>query len=474
MLELDPTVQVSVLEAGPRPGGVLNTVRQDGYLIEHSADNFITNVPWALDLCRRLGLESELLTTNAAHRQAKVVFHGRLEEIPAGFFLMAPTRVGPVLKTPVLSLGGKLRLLAEPLVPRGGQDDESLASFVRRRLGREVFERLVQPLVGGIYTADPEKLSLAATLPRFLELERQYGSLVLAALRGAAVSDSANGDSRRGAAGSSSAARYSMFMAPRGGMITLVHALVDRLPAGSLRLNAPVERIRRGEDGRWQLALAGAAGTSSGSQAANGSAETIEADAVIVAVPAYRAAAMLDGVDSQLAGLLSQIPYAGTAIVCAGYDRQSFGVPLDSFGFVVPACERRRILAASFSSIKFPGRAPEGEVLVRVFLGGACQPEIAELNDAAIREIAAAELAELLKISAPPRFQQVVRWPRSMPQYHVGHLKLVAQIQELAGRHPRLALAGNAYQGVGVPQCVRSGEAAAEAVMRTTPAPAAR
>lgn len=468
-----------MLEAGPRPGGMLNTVRQDGYLVEQSADNFITNVPWALDLCRRLGLESELLPTNAAHRQAKVVFRGRLEEVPPGFFLMAPTRFGPVLKTPLLSLRGKLRLLAEPLVPRSRQDDESLASFVRRRLGSEVFERLVQPLVGGIYTADPEKLSLAATLPRFPQLERQYGSLLIAALRGAAVSDSAaqgNGGAAtgQGAGKHTSGARYSMFMAPREGMISLINALVARLPAASLRLNTAVEKIRRTADGRWLLALAATAARADGGRTADGLAEEVSADAVIVAVPAYRAAAMLEEVDGELSQSLSQIPYAGTAIVCAGYERQAIGAPLDSFGFVVPACERRRILAASFSSIKFPGRAPEGDVLVRVFLGGACQPEMAELDDTTLCRIAAEELAALLRISSPPRFQQVVRWPRSMPQYHVGHVQLVAKIQEQAGRHRGLALAGNAYQGVGVPQCVRSGEAAAEAVMRTTPAPAGR
>ena len=454
-----------MFEASDRFGGVLQTVRRDDFLIEKSADNFITNVPWALDLCRRLKIEPDLLHTNAAHRQAKVVFQGRLHDVPAGFLLMAPTQLWSVLTTPLLSVSAKLRMLAEVFVPRArGQDDESLASFVRRRLGNEVFERLVQPLVGGIYTADPEQLSLAATLPRFLDMEQKYGSLLMAAARGGAVSD-APGNTR------TSGARYSMFVAPREGMSGLVQALIDQLPPESLRLGAPVDRIARAADGSWQVTLAASSETA---ESATGASETIAADAVIVATPAYRTAEMLSDVDGELAGLLRKIPYAGTTIVVAAYHRDQFGVPVDCFGFVVPACERRRILAASFSSVKYPGRAPEGSVLVRTFVGGACQSELAELDDEAVRRLVNEELGQLLKISGAPIFEQIVRWPRAMPQYHVGHLDLVAEIERRAAQHDGLALAGNAYRGVGVPQCVKSGEAAAEAIMKTSPAPVGR
>jgi oxygen-dependent protoporphyrinogen oxidase len=342
-----------------------------------------------------------------------------------------------------------LRLLGETLVPaRASQDDESLGSFARRRLGREAFERIVQPLVGGIYTADPEKLSLRATLPRFVEMERRHGSLIRAARR---QRDALEPEAAAPAGG----ARYGLFVAPRDGLSSLIDAIVRRLPPGTVRLDSRVDAISRRPDGSWQVCVAAA------SPAAP---ETVECQGLIVAVGAPAAARLVDPLDRALGADLRRIEYAGTAIVSLAYRRPQIAHPLDAFGFVVPAVENRRILACSFASVKFDGRAPAGTALVRVFIGGACQAELAELPEDELRAIAIDELGSLIGAAGEPIFCDVTRWPRSMPQYHLGHCELVARIEQAVAAWPNFALAGNAYHGVGIPNCIHSGELAAKRV----------
>ncbi len=449
LCEKAPEAEVRVFDASPTAGGVLQTEQRDDFLIERSADSFITNVPWGLDLCRRLGLEDELLHTDDAHRRAFIVRRGKLVPTPEGFMLMSPRRLWPILSTPLLGPGGKIRLLAEYFIPaRKSQQDESLASFATRRLGRQAFERLVQPLVAGIYTADAEKLSVSAALPRFVEMEHQYGGLIRAALR----------ERRRQAAnGDQSGARYSLFLAPRRGMTQLVEALVARLPAGSLRLQTPVQEVAPDPAGGWSLRLPD--GT-----------ETFAA--VVVAAPAHCAASLLAGVDSQLAEPLRGIPYASSAVVSLGYRRDKIAHPLNGFGFVVPAIEQRPILAGSFSSVKFAGRAPADHVLIRVFLGGAGHEDLVDLDDDALRELASGELRDLLGARGEPVVSLVCRWREAMPQYHLGHAQRVARIDERLATHAGLEVAGNAYHGVGVPNCVHSGEQAAQRILqKLRPAP---
>ncbi len=451
LCELDPACQVTLLEAGSRLGGVLETARRDGFLIERSADNFITNVPWAVDLCRRVGLSDQLLPTRSEQRNAMVVHAGRLERVPQGFMLMAPARLGPLLATPILSPWGKLRLLGEYFVPRRTEsEDESLASFARRRLGREAFERIVQPLVGGIYAADPERLSLTATMPRFVEMERRWGGLI----RGARHERSSEtADATSDVAG----ARYGMFVAPRDGLASLVAAIAARLPEGSVRLGTRVESLSRGEQGGWVAKYSGN----------DGVATTLECDAVILAIGAPDAARLLEPIDNALAGELAAIEYAGTSIVSLAFRRDQVTHPLDGFGFVVPAIEKRPILAGSFSSVKFAGRAPQDTVLIRVFIGGALQSELAELDDHRLRQIALDELRSLIGARGEPLFADIARWPRSMPQYHLGHCQRVERIEAAVAHWPGLALAGNAYHGVGIPNCIHSGEMAAEEINRS-------
>jgi len=462
IVERAPDCEVKLFEAGDRLGGALHTVRHDGFLLEMGADNFITSVPYALDLCRRIGFADNLLESNPAHRRALVARSGRLYPVPEGFMLMEPRQIWPVLRSPLLSLRGKLRLLSEWFIPaRQDGGDESLASFARRRLGSEAFERLVQPLVAGIYTADPEKLSLAATLPRFLDMERQHGGLIRAARRQRAVGDknggaAANNDARAGEdkleSTRGSAARYSLFVAPRDGMQSIVEAVAARLPAGAAQLNTPLARLAPRPSGGWDVSIEGVASPQA-------------FDAVILATPAYAAGQLVEGFDGQLGASLASIDYASSAVIVAAYEERQFGRPLDAFGFVVPDIERRPIIAGSFASVKYPGRAPAGWVVVRIFVGGAARPELATAPDDELQAIVARELGDLLGLRGPPRFTHIARWHRAMPQYHVGHMQLVAKINERANSWRGLALAGSAYQGVGVPGCIHSGEEAAERVL---------
>lgn len=446
IVELAPRTEVVLLEADSRIGGVLETVRQNGFSFERSADNFITNVPWAIDLCRRLGIEDQLLQTNNKFRQAFVVHRGRLCKIPEGFLIMAPSRIWPVLTTPILSPLGKLRLAGEYFVrPRRDDEDESLASFAKRRLGREAYERIVQPLVGGIYTADPEKLSVRATMPRFRDMERQHGSMIRAMWKKPA--DRPKKDQ------SSSGARYSMFVTPRHGLSSMVEAIAARLPGNTIRTQSPVEAITRpsdGRNGRWNVAISGPSPTQ------------LEVDAVIIATPSHVGAKLLADVDQELARWLDTIQHSSCAVVSLGFRREQIGHPMDGFGFVVPLVENRQILSGSFSSVKYAGRAPDGCELIRVFVGGACQSDLVDLADAALIETVTRELADLMSIQGPPIFQHIDRWRSVMPQYHLGHQELVERIERRTAEIAGLELAGNAFHGVGIPNCIQSGEQAAE------------
>lgn len=446
LTELDPKLSVTLLERSDRLGGVLDTHRDDGFLLERGADNFITNVPWGVDLCQRLGLGDQLLETDRQHRGAFVVRKGKLRRIPQGFIIMAPSRVWPVVATPIFSLGGKLRIARELFVRARADDaDESLAEFVIRRFGQEAYDRLVQPLIGGIYTGDPRRLSLQATMPRFREMEQNHGSLIRAMIRQTARAARAERQSSGG--------RYSMFVAPRDGLASLIQALGRRLPAGAVRLGAHVTRLARAADGRWSLEQA----------ERGGPAEPY--DAVVVATPAGEAARLLRPLDQHLAEPLAAIHHSGCCTVTLAYQRAQVRHPLDGFGFVVPAHEGRQVLSGSFVSVKYPGRAPEGQTLIRVFIGGALQAELLDLPDERLVAIAVRELQQLLGIDGPPGLRRVARLPASMPQYYVGHRQRVAAIQTRAAAAGGLFLTGNAYHGVGIPFCVHGGEQTAQRVV---------
>ena len=434
-------LDVRVVEARDRLGGTIATERTDGFLIEAGPDSFLSEKPWALDLSRRLGLESRLVRTDDRFRKVFVWFRGRLHPLPDGFQLLAPTRLAPFAGSSLFSWRGKVRMALDLMLPRGGGalgDDESLGAFVRRRLGREALERVAQPLVAGIYTADPEELSVAATVPRFVEVERRHRSVILGLRRGLAQAPLPG----------TSGARWSLFVTFADGMQTLVTTLADRLPDSAIVLGQRVSAVER-DGGRWRV-------TSS-------DGVRFEADRVIVAAEAHVAARLLRYVDPALATLLGDIEYAGAATVSLGFRRADVPHPLDGFGFVVPRSEGKAVLAATFSSVKYPGRAPAGHVLIRCFLGGALNAEILREDDASLIGRARAELGDALGITAEPVLVRASRWPASMPQYRVGHLARIDAIEHRARALPGLHLAGAAYRGVGIADCVRAGEAAAEA-----------
>ncbi|MBI5507096.1 MAG: protoporphyrinogen oxidase [Deltaproteobacteria bacterium] len=442
-------LELIVLESGPRAGGVIESSRRDDCLLELGPDSIITEKPWARALCEEIGLGERIIGTSPNCRQSFVALGNKLHPIPEGFYMMAPSRLTPFVLTRLFSPAGKARMALDLLLPRRTDGaDESLGDFVRRRLGREALERAAQPMVGGVYTADPDKLSLRATMPRFLEMERKHRSLIVAM---AATRRRAMGSSAGGAAeGSAAGPRYSLFISLDKGLSVLPERLCELLPAGALRTGAMVERIERSEvpgTARWVVQTLG---------------ERIEADAVCLATPAHASARIVESVAPELARSLNSIEYASSATVNLVYRRADIAHALDGFGFVVPAVERRTLLACTFSSIKYAGRAPSGKVLIRAFVGGALFPEACEMSDEAMTAGIRKDLGELLGVRAQPSDLLITRWPRSMPQYNVGHLGRVAHIDDEASRLPGLALAGAAFGGVGIPDSVRSGEAAAE------------
>jgi oxygen-dependent protoporphyrinogen oxidase len=469
-------VQLTLLEASPQLGGIVQTKQRDGFLLERGPDSFISEKPEALDLARRLGLESHVIETNENHRRSFIVRQGRLLPVPEGFHLLAPAQLWPFVTSGIFSWPGKARMAMDLLLPRrtlngntGANPDESLASFVRRRLGQEALERMAQPMVGGIYTADPEKLSLQATMPRFLEMERKHRSVIRALRKeresGARHLASSHRTTREGTSG----ARYSLFLSFDRGMQVLTDKLADRIlnftgPGNedcsssqvSLRVNTVVESLtveRRESSAKWLIKT--------------NRNETLAADAVCLALPAHISARLLSSVDAGMASELSGISYASSATINLAFKRSDIPHPLDGFGFVVPFIEKRTLIACTFSSVKFAGRAPDGFVLLRGFIGGALQPELAQLEETQLVSLIRADLRDLLDVTVSPLFAEVSRWRDSMPQYHLGHLARVKRIEEHVTSLPGLALAGNAYSGIGIPDCVRSGEKAADGILNS-------
>lgn len=434
---------VLLVESGNRLGGVIQTIRANGSVWECGPDSFITQKPAGINLCQRLGLSERLINTNQKFRRAFIAFRGKLHPVPEGFSMMAPARWWPFVVSPLFSPIGKIRVAMDLLLPKrsiGG--DESLADFVERRLGQEALQRVAQPLLGGVYTADPAKLSLRATMPRFLELESKYGSVI----KGLMVEQRGNPGSRH-----ESGARYGTFVSLDDGLQVLVDALAAKLPAGALLLNSPVSQVARDSgEPSWDVVL--------------NSGERLAADFVVLATSAETASGLVARADPKLSSQLATVESASSVVINLTYNRADISHPLDGFGFVVPAVEPSSLIACSFSSVKFAGRAPEGMVQLRAFLGGALNPHISELDDGELLKSTQRDLRRYLGVAAEPTFKMISRWSRSMPQYQVGHLDLVAKIESHLNSLNGLYVAGNAYCGVGIPDCIASGEQAAESI----------
>ncbi|HZP23466.1 MAG TPA: protoporphyrinogen oxidase [Terriglobales bacterium] len=434
-----------LFEGSQRLGGCMSSDHVEGCLVEAGPDSFLTEKPWAASLCKELGLGEQLIGSNDTQRKTYIVVHGRLIAMPDGLMFMVPTKLAPTALSPLFSWGTKLRMAQELLhPPRPMQDDETVAQLVERHFGAEVVDRLADPLLSGVYGGDAGKLSARAVLPRFVEMEEKYGSLSRAMLAA----------HRKMAAASKTQAPRPLFTSLRDGMQQMVDALVGRLQAESIRLRQHVRRVYA-EDAGWRVTLEPAG-------------EELF-DAVIVATPANVAGVLLDGVDAGLARNLLGVTYSSSVTVTLGYYKQQLAALPPGFGFLVPRSEGRRMLACTFVHNKFPHRAPADKGILRCFLGGARDEEVLSLSDEEIVATVRRDLRELLKLDVLPIFARVYRWREAMAQYEPGHIARVAEIERRVAELPGLAIAGNAYHGIGVPDCIRSGTEAANKVAQTAP-----
>ena len=447
-------VEYTLFDGRKRLGGSLASEIVDGAVLELGPDSFMTEKPAAAELCRELGLGSELIPSNDAARKTYIVVHNRLVALPDGLMFLVPTKLIPTALTRLFSLTTKIRMGLELLhPPRPSGQDESVAALVERHFGIEAVDRLADPLLSGIYGGDAAELSARTVLPRLVEMESEYGSLtrgMLAAhrkMRARAKEAAKNNGAANSNGGSNGRpAARSIFTTLRGGMQQFVDALAARLAPGSVRLATPVSALRKVDEG-WTLE-------------AGGATETY--DAVIVASPAWSASVMLKEADAELSEDLSGIPYSSSITVNLVYDEATLGALPDGFGFLVPASEGRSMLACTFVHRKFLGRTPPGKAVLRAFLGGMKNEALLTEPDEVLVETVRRELNEILGITAAPELTQVSRWRRAMAQYAVGHQERTRRIAARAAALPGLRLVGNAYDGIGIPDCIRLGRAAAK------------
>lgn len=449
-------VTVTLLERSGRFGGNLVTERTDGYVLDAGPDSWVVTKPQASALARELGLEAQLISTNPDNRRYYIAWGDRLHPVPEGLVLGVPTRVAPLVKTSLFSWAGKLRMGLEPFVKRrpfDGDDDEAIGDFATRRLGREAAERLVAPLLGGISGGDASDISVRASFPQLVAMEREHGSLVrgmqaarkarLAAAKAAPAASKGNGAAREASA----------FVSLRGGVGALSEALVARLQkdGAALRPGTVALAVER-QGSRWLVHLEGG--------------ERLDADAVLLAVPGHDAARLLGGLDDGLTEALASITYGSTATVFLGYRRADVAHPLDGVGFVVPRAAGRPILAGTWVSSKWDHRAPEGHVLLRAFFGGEWGKGVLAESDDGLVAIARTQLGALMGLDAQPVMTRVFRFARGSAQMKVGHLSMMRGVREtLARAAPGLLVAGGGYDGVGIPDCVRQGSEAGRAMV---------
>ena len=422
-------MEVTLLEKEPRTGGKIWSIREGGFLCEWGPNGFLDSKPQTLELCRDLGASGQLLRSNDNARKRFIYSGGRLNQLPEN---------GPAfLKSSLISWPGKLRLAMEPLVPKYSSDaDETLAQFGRRRLGDEALRKLIAPMVSGIFAGNPETMSLVSCFPRIAELESEYGGLIKAMLK---LAKKKKREIAEGKAVASAAGPGGVLTSFRNGIQTLTDILTEGMGAGTVRVAAEVTGVSKGESVPYRVTT---------------TAGELEADAVILATPAYATAALLRGVDAGLAGVLDQIPYASMTVVCFGYERERIAHDLNGFGYLIPKEERMNTLGTLWDSSIFENRAPEGKVMLRSMLGGACFPEYIKLGDAEVEKRVRDDLRTIMGIVEPPSFVRIFRHEQAIPQYTTGHGKRLQALEERLSPHPGLFLTGNSYRGIGLNDCV--------------------
>jgi oxygen-dependent protoporphyrinogen oxidase len=451
-----------LFEAGPRFGGVIHTERVGDFVIEAGPDSFLTEKPWAAELCRELGLGDQMIASNDAERRTYILLNGGLVPLPDGLMFLVPTNFPAAFFSSLFSWRTKLRMMREWFYrPSPDLPESTAAEFVERHYGREMVERVADPLLAGVYGGGAEELSASSVLARFAEIEAKQGSLgrVMLAARKLQDLSAEQGSSSAGQPRAAVPTR-SLFTSLKNGMQTMTDAMLTQIPESARRMNTPIEALMP-ESGKWLVV---------------GSGRTEEFDGVIVATPAHSAAQLLRDYVPQVSSELGQIRYSSSVTVALSYDektRASLSLP-PGFGFLVPRSEGKRILACTFVHNKFPHRAPADSALIRCFLGGTRDEKILQSTDDEIIAIVRRELEEMLGMSAEPMFVKIYKWPKAMAQYGLGHKTRVERIRQIISSTPGLGLAGNAYSGIGVPDCVRSGSEAATKVLNDLGAAAPR
>ncbi|MFA5844726.1 MAG: protoporphyrinogen oxidase [Coriobacteriia bacterium] len=444
-------VTFTLVERDPRLGGkIASEVTGDGFIIDGGPDCFLTSKPAVHRVAELMGIDKDKMPTDDSRKKTLILSRGKLYEMPDGVMMFAPTKFVPFATTGLFTWPGKIRAGMDLFVPKkrvveGELNDETLEHFILRRMGREILDRLAEPLVGGVHASDPAVMSLAATFPNLLDMEQKYGSMVrgflaarkmVEAMKKKYPPDPAN--------------PKTFFTSFKHGMQELTDTLADAAGRDKIRTGVAVTAISRYGDA-WSVALS------------DGSVEAC--DAVIVATESWAAEPLMRPIDEAIADALAGIPSSSSATVSVGFDEDQVGIDMNAFGVLCPLVEKRSLMAATYSSTKWPGRAPEGKVLLRGFVGGPHNQAIMERSDDEIGEIVLSELRSILGVKGEPLFKKVFRWHLGMPQYTMGHLDRVATVEDRSADITGLALAGGSYRGVGIPNCIESGERAVSKVL---------
>ena len=448
------SLHCTLIESSTEWGGKIVTHRVTDSILEAGPDSFLSQKPWGIELCTKLGIVDRLINTDPAHKKTFVYSRGRMRELPEGLVVIVPQRLGPFLRSGLLSWSGLARMGMDLWLPaKRDAGDESMASFFTRRLGREAFERLVEPLMAGIYAGDAWQMSLRATFPRFLDLEQQHGSVIRGLLAGRKSVGAGHASSGPRSAGPP----RTMFVTLRNGLSDLVQTLVSRIEAGGATL-LQGRRVSALKARPTELGQGYALDLDDG--------RSLVTDAVVLSTPAYVTADLMRPLSQRVADLLDQIPYASTMTLSLLYSIAAVGDALRGYGFVVPRTENSALLAATNTSFKWPARTPPHKLAVRCYLGGMGKEAIFSQSDQEVIRLAKGELRRMTGLSAEPIYAEVNRWERGMPQYTVGHLERMEVLQRTMESFRRLYLIGAAYRGIGIPDCIRDGTEAATALVR--------
>ncbi len=445
-------IHCTVVEQDVRWGGKILTQHLPNFLIEGGPDSFLTSKPWAVDLCKILGLGEELIPTNAEHNRTFSLRKGVLRELPQGLLAFRPQRVDSLVSGGLLSWSGLLRMAAERVWPSSaaGQSEETLGSFFRRRFGTEAFDYLIEPLVAGIYAGDADELSLEATFPKFKELEQQYGSVI----RGMRT---VQNKTKTGRTSKPQGSPPSLFMTLRNGLGSLIDALTQRLINREVHLMSGVgcREIQHPSNQKEAFSV-------------NLDNDiSVKADSLVLATPAFQSAKLIRNLQPKIADLLEEIPYASTATISMTYPTTDVEGHIQGFGFVVPRKEERTLLACTWTSLKWPGRSQEGESLIRCYMGGRGREALLEAEDQQLVASVRQELQSITGITSPPGYSEIHRWVRGMPQYVIGHQARLTSIQDLLRTSPTLHICGAGLYGIGIPDCIREGKRVADSLIES-------